>query len=193
MRIIVFLQEHSNTSIVKCDSKKLLNYMDSVKFVFIPAKDLDLATRKRIEKNLERKQIKIDGNTYVIYHDKNMKIQDPPKSSGSPNSDAKYFVFDDETGLLVQFIPQNSKTSCNYHKEGNERFYNLLGDCNICSCNGKKGSHNTHNLNGNSFTVESNHCHQLSTSSESAINIVLMPPGVGVSDHHYLKKCIKEC
>ena len=74
MRIIVFLQEHSNTSIVKCDSKKLLNYMDSVKFVFIPAKDLDLATRKRIEKNLERKQIKIDGNTYVIYHDKNMKI-----------------------------------------------------------------------------------------------------------------------
>jgi hypothetical protein len=192
MEITAVIQEKSGANIVKLDSKKLLDSVNSIKLAFVPSKDLDLATRKEVERLLKRRKIKIDGTDYVIYHDKNVKIHDPPISSGSPNSDAKYYVWDDKSGLLFQFIPKKSKTSCNYHKKGNEKFYNLLGDCYVCFCNGKKDSHKTKFLNGNSFTVKPRQCHQLYTSSKPAINIILMPPQIGRSDHHYLKKCIKE-
>ena len=193
MRITAVVQENSRFNVVQYGLDNLSKNLDKVIFMFVPSLSLDSSVRETIEKRLKRRLVAIDGANYVVYYSKGMTFRDPPTSSGSPNSSAIYFIFDDKTGLLLQLIPPNSKTSCNYHKKGSERFYSLLGDCDICSCNGKKDSHNIHNLNGNTFTVESNHYHQLSTLSKSAINIVLMPPGSGMSDHHYSKKCIKEC
>ena len=74
---------------------------------------VDEIIKRKLGKILERREIQNDDTYYFLYHDKNIEFHDIPIPSGSPNSDARYYVWDNKTGLLLQKILPHSKTSCN--------------------------------------------------------------------------------
>jgi hypothetical protein len=185
MQINAVVRKTQNLTSVKYNPEELLNNLDIVELAFIPTFDVDSLIRKTAEKHLKRVVISPDKITFSLYHNGSTEILDPPML-GSPGSDAKYYIWNEENGLLLQFIPKYSKTSCHYHEITSEFFSNLAGYCRICSLGVEKI------LNGNSSIIKPYQCHQLHTSSTPAINLILMnPSGLGKTDHHYLKECVE--
>lgn len=192
MVITTVKETDSGLNVVKYEPNELLShlYKEKTKLAIVPT-DVDSSIRRRLEGRLDRITIIPDGIPYFLYHDRNIEILNPPRK-GSEGSAAKYYIWDNETGLLLQYIPTNSSTSCNFHTKGPEKFYNIEGDCRVCVCRVNNHYEGDKTLRKESLTVSPYHSHKLHSSSESVINIILMPPGVGTSDHNYPEKCMKD-
>jgi len=191
MTITTVVQENSGLTIKECDFDELFRLLINVKLAITQSDTTDhLITdrliKQEMENFLERRTLPVDGITHFLYLDRNIEFHDTPIPSGSPKSDARYYVWDNKTGLLLQKIPPYSKTSCNFHRITDESFHNVGGEVYICLPEEEKL------LNG-SYHVTPNQCHRLYTSSEPAINIILTnPPGLGISDHYHPKKCVRQ-
>ena len=189
MKITVVIQKDSGLAIQECGFEELFRNERNIRLAILKTElegTYDYLIEQKMEKTLERRLMKLDGNYYFLYHDKNIEFHDTPIPSGSPGSDARYYVWDNKTGLLLQTVPPYSKTSCNFHRLTNETFHNVGGDVYICLPEEEKL------LNGICH-VTPYQCHRLYTSSEPAINIILTkPPGLGIIDHYHPKKCVKE-
>ena len=197
MEITAVIEKKSVLDVAEFNLNYLLKHIDDVKLAVLQDMEADCVVTRLTGKYLERREIRRDG--VVVYHSGDIEFHDPPKE-GSEGSAAKYYVWDDRTGILLQRIPPNSCTSHNLHKKGPERFYSIKGRCYICVCYYPdlstedifyKGDISLNSINP-PFVVEPYHCHQLHSLSDPAFNIILMPPGVGRSDHHFPKKCYKE-
>jgi hypothetical protein len=191
MPMTTVAQENSGLTIKECDLDELFERLVNVKLTITQSYTtdrliIDHLIRQEMENFLERRKLLVDGITHFLYFDKNIRFHDPPIPSGSPNSDARYYIWDNNTGLLLQKIPPYSTTSCNFHRITDESFHNFEGEVYICLPEEEKL------LNG-SCHVTTNQCHRLYTSSEPAINIILTkPPGLGITDHYHPEKCVKE-
>lgn len=188
MKITVVIQKDSGLAIQECGFEELFRNERNIRLAILKTElegTYDYLIEQKMGK-LERRIMELDDTYYFLYFDRNIQFHDTPIPSGSPNSDARYYVWDDKTGLLLQAIPPYSKTSCNFHIRTDETFHNVGGDAYICLPEEAKL------LNG-SCHVTTNQCHRLYTSSEPALNIILMnPPGLGITDHYHPKKCVKE-
>jgi len=182
------MQEKSNLTVSRFTLNEFMKRIDDVKLAVLKDEEAECAVSRLTKKHMERASI--DKNV-VVYHNGLLKFHNPPIASGSPGSDARYHIWDEDTGLLLQYLPKDSHTSCNYHRDGSEMFYNVSGICYICFCDGK--DNNVKLLKGSSFNISPYFPHKLGALYGPAVNIILMPPKSGMSDHHYLKKCIKEC
>ncbi len=197
MVITAIKKTDSGLAIVEYQFHEWLRNQVGMKLAVVTDGTLDYMMSGR-KANLIRREIKLDNNPYFLYHDKTIEFHNPPirgshDIKGSPDSSAEYFIYDDATGILFQHLPRGS-TSRNYHTKGNEIFYNLAGDCRVCNC-----LYTVNSYKGDivlkkkiPFIVKPYECHQLHASLNPVVNIILMPPGVGRSDHHYPEKCIKE-
>lgn len=181
MGIKTLIKENDKLKMVNYSSNELLEYLDSIELVFQNV-SIKPSIVETIEKKLCKFIINQDGVSLPVYYNRKIKIFDPPLE-GSPGSDAKYYIWDDETGLLLQFIPPNSRTSYHYHKITREEHHNILGKHRLYSSNGEI------TLKGSSIILDPYNWHQILTLSNSSINTILMdPPGLGKSDHFYFDK-----
>lgn len=198
MEITAVIEKTSGLDVAKFNLNDLLNHIDDVKLVVLQDMEADCVVRRSTGKYLERAEISSDD--IVLFHSRDIEFRSPPKRSESPKSAAEYYIWDDKTGILLQRIPPYSYTSFNLHTKGSELFYNIKGKCRICICyypdlKTSKGAFYKGDISLNDinpFTAESYHCHKLHSLSSSVFNIILMPPSVGTSDHHYPERCIKE-
>lgn len=202
MAIATVIQTDSGFKIVDWQLHDLLQNETSIRLAVIENKSkddfFDYVVSRRLGNILKGGEIEIGDKYYFLYYDKGIEFHDPPIRGAhgikdSPDSSAEYFIYDDKTGILFQYLPRGS-TSRNYHTRGDEIFYNLGGDCRLCKC-----FYPTKNYQGDvlleketPFIVRPYECHQLHASSTPVVNIILMPPGVGRSDHHYPEACIKQ-
>jgi len=187
MTITTVIQKDSGLAIKECEFEELRNGRNIILAVLKTKTEgiYDYLIEQKIG-DFETRIWELDDTYYFLYFDRNIQFHDTPIPSGSPKSDARYYVWDDKTGLLLQAIPPYSKTSCNFHIRTDESFHNVGGKVYMCLPEEEKL------LNGD-YHVTPNQCHRLYTSSETAINIILMnPPGLGITDHYHPKKCVKE-
>jgi hypothetical protein len=190
MTITTVIQTDSGLDVVQYKADELLNRLNTVMLAISPGECYDSLIKKTAEKSLKRLVLIHDGIDYPLYYNKAIKFHDPP-ISGSPGSAARYYVWDESSGLALQII-RDGVTSCNRHTKGHEKFYSVLGESHVCICSyGNNSPTGDVTLKeGNSLILYPNYWHRLDALSP-ALNILLMSPGAGRSDHHYPERCVR--
>lgn len=188
--ITTVVRENSGLTVTQYNPRELLTRLDTIELAVVPSTVEELLIRKEVGKRLERVEITLNHTGYLIYHDKNIEFHRPPLK-GSGGSHAKYYVWDEEKGLALQRI-QHLHTSCNYHTKGSEKFYSISGSSLVCICSCRDNSHMRDVIlkNGEPLIIDPYYCHRLTVLCPT-LNIILMPPGVGRTDHHYPEICYK--
>lgn len=200
MTITTVVQENSGLAIKECEFDELFRLLINVKLAITQSDTIDCLIEQKMGKFLERRTLPVDGIPHFLYLDTKIKYYDIPLPI-SKGSGGVYHIKDFGLGLLLQLLSKDRYSSCNFHtrnfnndhNNGSEYFYPLTEGYKMCTC-----SYNERIFNGEKnlkpkevFSVGSYECHRGYALSNSVLNIILMPPGAGVSDHNYPEICIR--
>lgn len=146
------------------------------------------ATKKERKEKLEFKVIGIDlaGIPYFLaLRDFHMYDKNNQKAK-SPNSEAIYIARSENKmdGLLLQYLPPNSKTSRHYHKHKTENYHLIAGKAKIETSVGNQTlEHAT------THTIKPEVTHQVVTEKEPSLILLEIlgdPEGLSMNDHNYV-------
>lgn len=190
MQIPVVVEKSDGFAVEDMSSACLIDNKRNVMLAVVQDKETDFFLRKFGPKRLKR--LATIDNNIRLYHN-GLHTYNPPRGGSSPESFARYPVWDEDTGILFQILKAGRSTSCNFHTKGPELYYPVSGYFDICECNylSKMDKGHRYLERGKLSSVEPFYCHRGCALSGDTYTIILMPPGVGTSDHHHPEICVK--
>lgn len=191
MQISVVVKTPDGFTVENTCFSRLMDIEKDVMLAVVQDKETDYFLRKFPPKRLKR--MATIGNVITLYHN-GLHTYRPPRPGSSPESHARYPIWDDDTGILFQILKWGKLTSCNFHTKGPELYYPVSNCLDICECNymSKIDMGYRKMERGELSSVEPFYCHRGRALYGDTYTIILMLPGVGTSDHHYPEICVKK-